>query len=516
MVISLGLPGLKNKMAPEDEVAKATRPDYNLEVSSSHVKRRSLVSARSWLMLVVVVDGISLVCGFGPEISSASIPRAWQAPQLLRFPLNKGVPMDAGSVSGLACAHRKRRRGLASFLTMQRPPEHMLPGSRSRSSALTAMGMTMTRSKRPGGGGDNEGKDRIRDFTDEVGIVAAGAVIGGVTGLFVLLFKVAISRTRDFTYEGAWGSVIDSMKEVLKQANLLPGFLLGDMPPLINAELLSSLPSNPNFELALYPLLGGIITTGLLLGLKYTIGGDFGPPLSGQLEELQLSKPPNVSRFAARTAAATATLGTGCSLGPEGPSVEIGVTVSRVVSGILGICASEAKVLAAAGAAAGVSAGFNAPLTGVVFALEILLPSLNAAEIANAKKFADSARKVASTTLMRSQAKAERRDAAALMNEEAVTLEAFNANNVQSERSAVSKATAGSVLTSAAIACLVIRSGMAPVASERLCSSTPHSALILVLHYTPQHTYSKPNPTAPGHASIFHSICEGTMMMYDV
>lgn len=85
-----------------------------------------------------------------------------------------------------------------------------------------------------------------------------------------------------------------------------------------------------------------------------------------------------------RLVAAVATLGSGCSLGPEGPAVEIGTGLSRIVGGLraeegelpyspftAGRIARENRHLFLAGAAAGVAGGFNAPITGVFFAIEV-------------------------------------------------------------------------------------------------------------------------------------------------
>lgn len=71
-----------------------------------------------------------------------------------------------------------------------------------------------------------------------------------------------------------------------------------------------------------------------------------------------------------RLFASVATLGSGCSLGPEGPSVELGAGVSRLISGSRSTSPRERHHLFLAGTAAGVSAGFNAPIAGVFFAIE--------------------------------------------------------------------------------------------------------------------------------------------------
>ncbi|HEY9807046.1 MAG TPA: chloride channel protein, partial [Candidatus Obscuribacterales bacterium] len=66
-------------------------------------------------------------------------------------------------------------------------------------------------------------------------------------------------------------------------------------------------------------------------------------------------------------------LGTGASLGPEGPSVEIGANFGILLGQILQVSQERQRLLLGAGAAAGLAAGFNAPIAGVFFALEVVL-----------------------------------------------------------------------------------------------------------------------------------------------
>ena len=63
-------------------------------------------------------------------------------------------------------------------------------------------------------------------------------------------------------------------------------------------------------------------------------------------------------------------IGSGLTLGREGPTVQMGAAVGQMVSKWLGSTARERRTLIAAGAGAGVSAAFNAPLAGVIFVLE--------------------------------------------------------------------------------------------------------------------------------------------------
>ena len=60
----------------------------------------------------------------------------------------------------------------------------------------------------------------------------------------------------------------------------------------------------------------------------------------------------------------------GLSLGREGPSIQIGAAASQGVSGAMKRDGFEENTLITAGAAAGLSAAFNAPLSGMMFALE--------------------------------------------------------------------------------------------------------------------------------------------------
>lgn len=76
---------------------------------------------------------------------------------------------------------------------------------------------------------------------------------------------------------------------------------------------------------------------------------------------------------AGRVAAAVASLGFGGALGYEGPALYMGAAIGASLQRRLKryFTTEEAKVLLVAGAAAGVAAIFKAPVTGLVFALEV-------------------------------------------------------------------------------------------------------------------------------------------------
>ena len=78
----------------------------------------------------------------------------------------------------------------------------------------------------------------------------------------------------------------------------------------------------------------------------------------------------------------------GLSLGREGPSIQLGANLGEGIGKKTGKSRMERKILMASGASAGLAAAFNAPLAGVIFALEeifkyfsplILLSTMSAA-----------------------------------------------------------------------------------------------------------------------------------------
>lgn len=66
-------------------------------------------------------------------------------------------------------------------------------------------------------------------------------------------------------------------------------------------------------------------------------------------------------------------LGSGASLGREGPVVHLGATLAYGVTRTLQLNPSAARTLLGCGVAAAVSASFNAPIAGVFFALEVII-----------------------------------------------------------------------------------------------------------------------------------------------
>jgi len=71
--------------------------------------------------------------------------------------------------------------------------------------------------------------------------------------------------------------------------------------------------------------------------------------------------------------ASAVTIGTGGSVGREGPIIQIGSSIGSTVGQFFKLPSSRLKTLVGCGAAAGIAAAFNAPVAGALFAVEIIL-----------------------------------------------------------------------------------------------------------------------------------------------
>jgi CIC family chloride channel protein len=80
----------------------------------------------------------------------------------------------------------------------------------------------------------------------------------------------------------------------------------------------------------------------------------------------------------AKLAATAINLGTGASGGREGPIVQIGGAVGSLFGRMLTLDEEQKRALIAAGAGAGIAASFNAPIGGMLFALEVIIGGFRA------------------------------------------------------------------------------------------------------------------------------------------
>lgn len=165
-------------------------------------------------------------------------------------------------------------------------------------------------------------------------ILVAAFLIGGTTGLAIALFRFLTRSIEDLSFES----------------------LMGVVSPL-----------GP-WTLALIPAIGGLLV-GLL---RWRLPEFFGQGWSSLLSDSR-EQPISPLRPVLKLLGAALSLGTGASLGPEGPSVEIGANVGVLLGQGFQVAKERYRLLLGAGAAAGLAAGFNAPIAGVFFALEVVL-----------------------------------------------------------------------------------------------------------------------------------------------
>lgn len=73
----------------------------------------------------------------------------------------------------------------------------------------------------------------------------------------------------------------------------------------------------------------------------------------------------------------TVQIGTGSSLGREGPTVQICSGVAKAMGQLVGVSAHNLKLLLPVGSAAGIAAAFNAPIAAVTFTIEEIVGKLD-------------------------------------------------------------------------------------------------------------------------------------------
>jgi CIC family chloride channel protein len=82
-----------------------------------------------------------------------------------------------------------------------------------------------------------------------------------------------------------------------------------------------------------------------------------------------------------KSLASALSIGSGGAIGREGPIIQIGATFGSVMGSWVAMPTRQRVILMAAGAGAGIAATFNAPLGGILFAVELLLVSVSAQSI---------------------------------------------------------------------------------------------------------------------------------------
>lgn len=163
-----------------------------------------------------------------------------------------------------------------------------------------------------------------------------GFIIGLSTGLFLLLFKVAVD------YPLAW---IIGGSENFESLTQLQRFIL--------------------------PLSGSILLAFIWYGLPIPMRSVGVPHVLEQLQHSGGRLP--AGNLVAQFLGGSIALLSGQSVGREGPSVHLGAGLASLIGQKLNLPNSSIQTLVGCGVAGAIAAFFNTPLAGVLFAMEVIL-----------------------------------------------------------------------------------------------------------------------------------------------
>ena len=176
-------------------------------------------------------------------------------------------------------------------------------------------------------------------------LVGAGAGLGAVAFRYMILgFTYAFTGHRDYSAAGHASNP------------LLPGLGI--------------------WFVVIAPVVGGLIYGPLVSRFAPEARGHGVPEVMLAVNRLGGRMRPQVPIV--KSLASALCIGSGGSVGREGPIVQIGSALGSVLGQFVRVSESRLRLLVACGAAAGISATFNAPIAGVFFALELILRNFDA------------------------------------------------------------------------------------------------------------------------------------------
>jgi CIC family chloride channel protein len=136
----------------------------------------------------------------------------------------------------------------------------------------------------------------------------------------------------------------------------------------MHLALLGPLPQTHSWRLFAVPALAGLVVAALVLHVFPTIRGSGVNQTKAALYIFNGFIPfrTAVGKFICAALA----IGSGQSLGPEDPSLQIGASIASALGRQLQISREKLRLMAPVGAAAGLAAAFNAPISAVLFVIE--------------------------------------------------------------------------------------------------------------------------------------------------
>ncbi len=182
------------------------------------------------------------------------------------------------------------------------------------------------------------------------------AIACGVAGAFgAVVFRFLIRTSQGLFFGGATGL----------EAALSEGPLAEPGDPIMMAASL------PLWLKVAVPAAGGLIVGPLVYFFAREAKGHGVPEV---MEAVALRGGVIRPRIVAiKTFASAICIGSGGSVGREGPIVQIGSAIGSLIGQLLRVNARQLRTIVGCGAAAGVSATFNAPIAGALFAVEVIV-----------------------------------------------------------------------------------------------------------------------------------------------
>jgi len=170
---------------------------------------------------------------------------------------------------------------------------------------------------------------------------------------------------------GGFGA-IGFRKLILSVAQLGWGTITG----MEGRDLLSMVVTTPFWVRILLPAIGGFLVGIIVYYFAKEAKGHGVPEV---MEAVALKDGRMRTRVVfAKAFASAICIGSGGSVGREGPIVQIGSAISSALGRWVKMSGERLRILVACGAAAGIAATFNAPMAGALFSLEVILSELAA------------------------------------------------------------------------------------------------------------------------------------------
>ncbi len=130
-----------------------------------------------------------------------------------------------------------------------------------------------------------------------------------------------------------------------------------------------------DWRVVLVPVIGGLLVGPIIYFFAREAKGHGVPEVMLAVETEGGRIRPRVA--VVKSLASALCIGSGGSVGREGPIVQIASAIASTLGQIARLREDNVRLLVAAGAAGGISATFNAPIAGVFFALEVILRHFN-------------------------------------------------------------------------------------------------------------------------------------------